>query len=94
MKPISFIRADTCPLCGAERSVEARTNFNHSISLTRYIDSNSTEDLRSRFIYQLRCTRCGHQFFPIWIGNMPYPSVDNDENVFLNNYKQYKTVDP
>lgn len=94
MKPISFIRADTCPACGASRSVEARTNFNHSISLTRYIDTNSKEDLRSKFIYNLRCTKCGKQFFPIWIGNIPYPSVDRDEEVFISNYKQYKTVDP
>lgn len=93
MKPINFIRADTCPHCGAERSVEAKTNYGNSIDLSYHIDTGDT-NLRNKFIYNLHCKKCGKYFFPIWIGNIPYPSIQRDEDRFLDNYKKYKDVDP
>lgn len=94
MKPISFIRADTCPVCDSKRSVDAYTNFDKPVGLTKYLDTKSSEDLKKRFIYYMECSKCHKRFFPIWIGNIPYASVDRDIDLFLSIYSQYKTVDP
>lgn len=93
-KPLIFYRADRCPICNAENAVEAYNNWGKPIGLTRYLNSESNDDLRKKFIYRLQCRGCGQNFFPIWIDNIPYPSVDRDADIFLNSYKQYKNVDP
>ena len=93
-KPFIFERADTCPLCKSERSIEAYNKYDKPMRLSNRIDCNQTEELRSMTIKYMRCSRCREVFFPTWHGQTPYACIDNTLEDFMSSFSAYKKVDP
>lgn len=91
-KPFFFERADTCPICKSEKSIEAFNNYNKPINLSYHIDNN--DDLKGKYIYYLKCNKCKNIFFPIWYDNLPYAATDSSIETYLKMFKIYKNVDP
>lgn len=93
-KPITFERADTCPLCRAERCVEAYNKYNAPMRLSNRIDCNQTEELRMMSVQYLKCSKCHKVFFPVWHGDTPYACLDSALEDFMSSFSAYKKVDP
>lgn len=86
MKPFDYDRADTCPNCKAERSIEGFTFNDKPIRLSLAIDQK--RDISNMGIRYLRCSKCRMEFFPKWLNGYPTPMVDSNYIDFLNGYKE------
>lgn len=85
IKPFIRIRPDTCPRCGAERSVEAYDMYNNPIRFSYAIDrGRDISDIRIKY---LECTRCRSQFPCNWVGKYPRPLNQSNYTHFMNGYK-------
>ena len=86
IRPFSYDRADTCPLCGENRSVEAYTVNDKPVQLTLSIDRK--RELTGLGIKYLKCRSCKSEFFPMWLHGCPYPMIDINYSYFMNGYIQ------
>ena len=86
IRPFSYDRADTCPLCRENRSVEAYTVNDKPVQLSLSIDRN--RELTGLGIKYLKCRSCKSEFFPMWLHNHPYPMIDINYSYFMNGYIQ------
>ena len=85
-KPITFDRADTCPICKAKRSIEGYLRTGDPIHLTLAIDKKA--DITKTDIEYLKCKNCKREFFPMWLDGYPTPMLDGNINDFMNSYKE------
>ena len=92
-KPFRFEDPDKCPVCKSEHSIEAFNNRGKRIYFTTCLVSGET-DFRKKNIQVLECNHCRKSFFPEWHNNIPYPGIDGNIDIFLDNFKFYKSVDP
>ena len=85
MKPFRIERVDTCPKCGAKRSIEGYTKYDKPIKLSLRIDRDMEFEGN---IYYLKCSRCGQEYFPKWLplSKFPFPMHDSDYENFMNGY--------
>ena len=95
MKVFRFDRADTCPSCKSERSIEAYTRSGYPVHLTLAIDHDV--DISNKDILYLRCKNCHKEYFPSWtLGKYPTPMtdimIDNFMNQFAESYKRSEST--
>lgn len=86
MKIFKFDRADICPICRSERSIEAYLRNGKEVHLSLAIDMN--KDISSYDITYLKCKSCGREFFPAWLNGYPTPMTDAMINHFMASYKE------
>lgn len=85
-KILQYDRADTCPACRSERSIEAYMRNGNPVLLSLSIDRG--KDISTYDITYLKCKNCKKEFFPKWIDGYPTPMVDSDYDDFMNTYKE------
>ena len=78
--PVTFIRPDTCPACGANRGLELfdvygkAVNYGIIISLKKMGDERYKDYLdEKRPIYLMKCKRCGEEPLIYWEDGFPVP---------------------
>ena len=85
IRPFIYERADTCPVCKSERSIEAYTYNDKPIRFSLAIDRNIS--VKNKDIRYLKCNKCKAEFFPNWIFRYPIPMTDNSFELFMAGYK-------
>ena len=85
IRPFIYERADTCPVCKSERSIEAYTYNNKPIRFSLAIDRNIS--VKNKDIRYLKCNKCKAEFIPNWIFRYPIPMTDNSFELFMAGYK-------
>lgn len=88
-KVFKFDRADTCPICKSERSIEAYMRNGNPVHLSLAIDRH--KDISTLDITYMKCKNCGMEFFPAWLECMdgyPTPMLDTMITQFMNSYKE------
>lgn len=90
MDAFTIIRADTCPHCGAERSVDFFDKNNNPTRLTYILDNNLLSRLDEKELSYARCRRCKMEFMLNWIVDRtyPYPADIFDLDEFMRNYRK------
>lgn len=84
-KPFTYERADTCPICKSERSIEAYTHNDKPVRLSLAIDRNIS--VKNKDIEYLKCNKCKSEFFPKWVNEYPIPMTDKSFELFMAGYK-------
>ena len=84
-KPFTYERADTCPICKSERSIEAYTHNDKPAKLSLAIDRNIS--VKNKDIEYLKCNKCKSEFFPKWVNEYPIPMTDKSFELFMAGYK-------
>ena len=85
-KIFKFDRADTCPICRSDRSIEAYLRNGNPIHLSLAIDRG--KDVSQLDIVYMKCKNCGREFFPAWLNGYPTPMVDTMIEHFMNSYRE------
>ncbi len=84
-KPFVYERADTCPNCHCERSLEAYLINGDPARLTIAIDRGV--DMSKTKVAYLKCKHCRSEFFPNWMHKtVPYPMTPSNYQDFINSY--------
>lgn len=86
IRPIQYERADTCPNCRQERSLEAYNIYGDSVQFSYAIDTH--KDLTDRKVKYLKCKGCGAQFPPRWIEDQLFPMTKHSYTEFMDRYKE------
>lgn len=85
IKPFEYERADICPICKSERSIEAYTYNDKPIRLSLAIDRSIS--VKNKDIEYLKCNKCKREFFPKWVFDYPIPMTDKSFELFMAGYK-------
>lgn len=86
MQAFNHLRADRCPICNSDRTLELYDMNNRPIRLSAMIDFNRLDNLEGRKLSHFRCIKCKNTFDLDWTidKSCPHPLYSEKRKETLN----------
>lgn len=92
IRPMTFQRLDTCPVCRKEKAIDAYNSFKKGMGYSSAIDLNIDMEKWGIDISYFRCHACGRTFFPRWQDGKVMPMEDLNQEDFMKLYMYNKKM--
>lgn len=88
------LRADRCPICDIDRTLELYDANNRPARLSAMIDANRLDNLEGRKLYYFRCIKCKKEFGLDWTidKSCPHPLYEEKRSEVLRTSLNDKNI--